>query len=385
MEFPMRTRFIGLALFSFIFLALPSLTHAYTSNDYYQAGLNFYQQKDYTKAIQYFKTAVQMDPNNWQAYQVLGSSYYQSGDTPNALSAFDQSLQIHPDNPGLKSYTDHLHAQNVAASTAPTLATAPPLGSAPVSSVGTQTLYVAGDFTKPKWITLHVGVAYATLGDLPGAATAFEKSYPSTASYTTSASVNNIGVLLGLEGGLALDPENAISASIDGALFGGYQDSGLSTTDLTQGGTDTLSPTMIAAQLNYYHYFLMGNSRLILGLGAGVYGTMLNVDSVANGQTLISGNLNGYGFGGTLNLGWETILGGSFTLNIFAQARFATTSNIQGNETDSAGNSQQVGLATNSTGFLYYLPLSEIGNNGTRWANIDYTGGDLGIALSLRY
>lgn len=91
---------------------------AATSWEYYQAGLKYYNQKQYMDSIRYFQAAVQADPNNWQAYQGLAYSYYGQGDRTDCLAAADQSLRINPNNPQLKQFTDALRAQ-VPASAAP--------------------------------------------------------------------------------------------------------------------------------------------------------------------------------------------------------------------------------------------------------------------------
>jgi tetratricopeptide (TPR) repeat protein len=87
---------------------------AAASWDYYRAGVNFYNQKQYGRAVQYFQAAIQADPNNWRAYQGLGLSYYAQADKADALEALDQSLAIHPDNPGLRKFADSLRGSSEA-------------------------------------------------------------------------------------------------------------------------------------------------------------------------------------------------------------------------------------------------------------------------------
>src|SRR5262245_32409904 len=81
--------------------------HAYTAQDYYKAGLQLYSQGQYQNAARYFQAAVQLDPQNWQAFQGLGQSYYQLGQSDDALKAFDQSLQANPNNPSLRTFADN--------------------------------------------------------------------------------------------------------------------------------------------------------------------------------------------------------------------------------------------------------------------------------------
>jgi len=81
---------------------------AATSWEYYQAGTRLYNRHEYSQAAKYFQAAVQEDPNNWQAYQMLGMSDYALGDREGAKQAFDQSLRIHPDNPQLAKFDEKL-------------------------------------------------------------------------------------------------------------------------------------------------------------------------------------------------------------------------------------------------------------------------------------
>lgn len=92
-----------------LFLSEP--TFAATSQQYYAAGVQFYNQRQYPQAVLYFKAAVQVDPNNWQACQALGTVYYAEGDPTDALHAYDQSLALHA-NPQLQSFADQLRSKS---------------------------------------------------------------------------------------------------------------------------------------------------------------------------------------------------------------------------------------------------------------------------------
>src|SRR5262245_52277519 len=103
----------SLALLSILLLPTLSAWGA-TSADYYQAGLKLYNEKQYGQAEAYLKAAVQMDPANWQAEQVLGFCYYQEGRTSEAKASMQQSLDHHPDNPSLRNFLDRLGGQAAA-------------------------------------------------------------------------------------------------------------------------------------------------------------------------------------------------------------------------------------------------------------------------------
>ena len=79
---------------------------ATTTEEFYKAGLELFQQKDYPKALQYFQEAVKERPEMWQAYQYMGESYYQMANVTAALMAMQESLKLHPDNPGLRQFVE---------------------------------------------------------------------------------------------------------------------------------------------------------------------------------------------------------------------------------------------------------------------------------------
>ncbi len=58
---------------------LSSNAEAYTSADYYNAGLQLYNAKNYQQAAQYFGAAISLDPNNAAALQGQANSYYALG------------------------------------------------------------------------------------------------------------------------------------------------------------------------------------------------------------------------------------------------------------------------------------------------------------------
>lgn len=104
---PKRKKFlIPLRVLGFFLVTTASL--ASTSWEYYQAGMRLYNRHDYNEAARYFQSAVEQDPNDWQAYQMLGMCDYSLGDKEGAKKAFDQSLRIHPNNPQLAKFDESL-------------------------------------------------------------------------------------------------------------------------------------------------------------------------------------------------------------------------------------------------------------------------------------
>jgi hypothetical protein len=109
------------------------------------------------------------------------------------------------------------------------------------------------------------------------------------------------------------------------------------------------------------------------------------VSEVLNDTSVVSGNMVGGGFGGALDLGWETVISNQFTFNATLRCRYASTSNIEGSATYPNGNSEEIGFDATSQGYIGVTSTSNIGSNGIRWAKIDYTGADGLIGFSFHY
>jgi tetratricopeptide (TPR) repeat protein len=93
-------------LFLLLFLTVAPLWATVPAEDYYNAGIGLFQQKDYDRAIQYFHASIQEKPDFWQAYQFLGEAYYQNSNRTEAVVAIEESLRLHSNNPELKKFLD---------------------------------------------------------------------------------------------------------------------------------------------------------------------------------------------------------------------------------------------------------------------------------------
>lgn len=343
------------------FAVLPPYTQAYTSNDYYLAGLNFYVRKDYARSIPYLKTAVKMDPQNWQAWEVLGYDYYLSHQPAQALEAFDQSLRLHPDSPPVRNLAEAIRARIIWDAEA-------------------HDIYPRAFRNYEIWVKLDAGVARASLGDLSSAASAFNTTY---ASFQHNAACDGVGLLGGLEVGFMLDKLNAWGVVVEAGSFNGFKASASDTSGNSL--SQTLQPNMVSVQAEYYRYFPVGPFRLWANAGAGVYNTVVNLNYLQNGSPLETGQLSGLGWGGFLGAGFELAVSEQLSLSLSLRGRYATTGNIQGSFTDSSGASQEAGLAFGTNGLLAAYPTYQINVNGWRYAKIDYTGGDMVLAVSYHY
>ncbi len=119
-----------LFLFGF-FLTLPITLLAYTAEDYYKPAAQYYQLGQFDQSIQQCKYALMLNPDFWQAYQLMGYCYCREKNYSQALQALDQSLRINPNNPTLAQYDQKI--RGVVPSTTPVPGTAP-VAAAPIAT-----------------------------------------------------------------------------------------------------------------------------------------------------------------------------------------------------------------------------------------------------------
>jgi len=74
----------------------------------YKLAGESYSTKEYDTAIARLKPLLSVDPNYWEAWQLLGNCHYAKGNTAEAVKAYDRALVINPDNPQLRTWSDSL-------------------------------------------------------------------------------------------------------------------------------------------------------------------------------------------------------------------------------------------------------------------------------------
>jgi tetratricopeptide (TPR) repeat protein len=97
---------------------------AYSSADYYKAGLKLYSVKNYSQAARYFGAAVQLDPNNTAALQALGNCHYAAGDYSGALTCYQKVQALSPSD-ALAQFISKIQAKINSTSSAPEPSAAP--------------------------------------------------------------------------------------------------------------------------------------------------------------------------------------------------------------------------------------------------------------------
>jgi tetratricopeptide (TPR) repeat protein len=106
MRHPITFRLMALSLF----LLSASALLAATATDYYNAGLQLYNAKNYAQAIQYFSAAISLDPNNTASLQGRANCYYATGNYQGALADYQKVQTIQP-NPQLNAFIQSLQAK----------------------------------------------------------------------------------------------------------------------------------------------------------------------------------------------------------------------------------------------------------------------------------
>jgi tetratricopeptide (TPR) repeat protein len=101
-----------------------SRASAATATDYYNAGLQLYNAKNYDQAIKYFSAAIQLDPNNLASLQGLANCYYIQGQYSQALADYQKVQTLSP-SPQLSALIQSIQTK---AGANPAPAVAPPLG-----------------------------------------------------------------------------------------------------------------------------------------------------------------------------------------------------------------------------------------------------------------
>jgi tetratricopeptide (TPR) repeat protein len=69
---------------------------AYEILTHFNWGVQFYQQRNYSKAIQSYQKVIKLDPNYVEAYNNLGIIYQELGDFDKAFEAYQKSVEINP-------------------------------------------------------------------------------------------------------------------------------------------------------------------------------------------------------------------------------------------------------------------------------------------------
>lgn len=94
-----------------LMIPVPARAQGATADQYYAAGVQMYNSRNYTQALQYLNAAIKLNPNNAAAYQAAGNCYYAMGNKPYALTYYQRASALQPTNAQLAQFVRNLQAQ----------------------------------------------------------------------------------------------------------------------------------------------------------------------------------------------------------------------------------------------------------------------------------
>jgi tetratricopeptide (TPR) repeat protein len=102
---------LALAMIMSFSIPVAAKAQAASAQQYYAAGTQMHNARNYTQAIQYFNAAIKLNPSYAAAYQGAGNSYYAMGNKQNALAYYQRASALQPTNTQLAQFVQNLKAQ----------------------------------------------------------------------------------------------------------------------------------------------------------------------------------------------------------------------------------------------------------------------------------
>ena len=359
-------------------MAVSGAFAASTTEDYYRAGVNLYTQKQYEKAIPYFREAIRLEPQDWKSYQAMGQAFYLSGDTKTALAMFDESLRIHPNNAKLQTFADQLrlYVANLDKSLRPAKGQAPAtVLSAPGSKVAAKLPEINSILENNRVFARTIAGPYTGFFDdlSNGQAVLF--------GATSTSKSHDIGTFIRSEVAYSWDTANAIGLGLEVTDGGRFQWS-------APNATQTLAPQMFSISVIDDNFWPDSDGRWYAQMGFGLYFANVSYSvQPANGASfpVFAGSLSGNSPGASFSVGRQFVLFGMLGLDLSADFRYASISQVTGPYDGGPGSSNILVLANDAERNVRFADLQQVQNNSVRAATVDFSGFDLGIGLELDF
>jgi tetratricopeptide (TPR) repeat protein len=314
----MRNKIVFLFM-SILFSGSSIISAAATSDQYLAAGDQFYEAKDFNKALSYYKAAVQADPQNWKAYQSLGSCEYGMGQRENAINDFQTSLNIHPQNPPLQNLVKQLSQTG----TSPVH----PPSSLPEADKLIWDVGVAGNIFSWQDLVSDWSSPFTTL--TPPSSIPFGPEFDLGVDYTLTRNFQ-LGVQF-----------QAIVKEAESVYIG------------STGVTLTYSETCVGGTLVARYLISLGSDlNIVLHAEGGYFGLTGSNLNATNGTLIQTNNLNAGNYGGLLALETEWIQSGGWALDVGIGYRFLTFTPVTYTNTTSSS-SPALPLPSLSNGNAY--------------------------------
>ncbi len=75
----------------------PAATPTLSARDHVELGMDYHDQGELAQAVAEFEKAVELDPNDAEAYRNLGTAYGEQGKWDDSAAAYEQAIEVNPD------------------------------------------------------------------------------------------------------------------------------------------------------------------------------------------------------------------------------------------------------------------------------------------------
>jgi len=237
------------------------------------------------------------------------------------------------------------------------------------------------------WFKGGVGFGFSAQTDAQTSAAGWRTLFQ-TAGWTDANAIATHALQTGrVEIGMGFDPRNGVA--FDFTFLQGPEY--IANASIPLAGFYTSIHGVLQAfgfELAYYRFWPDDQGRFYLKAGAAYYSALVgysySFDYGLAGSGVGMGELGGEGWGGTLEVGREWRLGRDWGLGVFYRERCAVIPRIrQDNVPFTDGTTGNLGLAVDPTGNIITDDPANIGQDGNRWAVVDFTGFDAGLTFDL--
>jgi hypothetical protein len=238
------------------------------------------------------------------------------------------------------------------------------------------------------FLQIYSGLDFSFLEDVVNGSNGWVSLFRTTPGITVNGGGNNLGIQAGALFGIHLDPSNSLALDLGSVFtFGNNWTASQSGTSITQ----NLGPVVVSASLDYILDIVKTpGARTYITAGAGWYHALVTdtfTESASGSTTVFGGTFTGDTVGGTLGVGEEIDLGGSFGLDISVKGRYASFNKVSNNSVKSVDGTGPSSIAIlPTTGYNLIVPVTDAtiaSTAGARDAVIDYSGIDAKVALNL--
>jgi hypothetical protein len=253
------------------------------------------------------------------------------------------------------------------------------------------------------WMKGEVGYNYSALTAFMDSASV-ENQIIAANGWSGSALADHNGYQLGLELGFLINPYMGFALGYRDVHSNDYtlnQNLGNGPATVTGGGgvtyssdfeNESLSPVADYFSADLYLFLPDASGRFFLSAGAALVRGQVHVEDdysyvIANDDPTVadtfSGDLVSYGVGFQASIGRDIALGGPWGLSLYGRGRFARLTNFRGTVYNpNTGGVANDGLALFPNGEVFSTDVANIGGSGITYATVDFTGFDVGVALT---